>query len=201
MNQNETEKQNSFIVSKTSDIPLPPEDLLSHIDRIMINAGDHPNKGKYTEKLIINGKEYQASSLLPLHMKPFYGYSKEPLAKKTMCHTMTIMHHYPNCHDWKDINSMNFIEFIEDNSTVIKNKEIKPGDICLITINYTNPPKGILKRRILHTCIFITPDLVFSKNGKGSSVPFLLQKSSDILKKYGATNPDAVNKIEARRFN
>lgn len=196
----ETQSGLNIIAIESKRIPNTPEHLRSKIDDLIASFGKKEKNSYHITKVKKDGHVIRARNLLPRHMRKFYGFSNDKLAELTMCHTPTIMWHFPNCHDWDNIYEMDFPKFIEENSKPIADSDIQCGDICLITISYLNPPPGISRRRIVHSCIYVSKDLVFSKNGQGQSVPFLLQKTDDIKNKYSVPNPEAIIRVESRKF-
>lgn len=60
------------------------------------------------------------------------------------------------------------------------------GDIIMFT-----RPDGV----VLHSCIYIADDIVFTKNGPGATVPWLLSRLSDVEAFYST-----YSKIELRRY-
>ena len=56
------------------------------------------------------------------------------------------------------------------------------GDVLLLTYKYAGNHVGY------HAANFVSGEMLFSKNGGGPTVPFLLQKTEDIIKNYAPTN-------------
>ncbi len=127
-----------------------------------------------------SNKTVDARLLMPVEARKYYGYSSY---SNIDCHYASLLFHFPSLHLKNPLNEIK--DAWNDRLRRLKKGENpKFGDVILIYHVIQRIETGELASYREHSCIYLSPAIVFSKNGGGIHSPFYIQSIYDIAVMY-----------------